>query len=826
MNHIFHLVKRQVAHRFATRVPVIVVRLSGMRSRQLMLSLVVPVTALLLVGAQELRSGGTAASSDVVHVVVRLTAPPLAEPGASATALDAQQRRFADALAAEIPQARIHWRYRLVTNGVSVLLPAAELPLLGGLPGVAQAYEPTTYHVLGGPALGAIDVRSLPGYTPADAGAGLKIGIIDDGIDQTHPFFNPSGYTMPPGFPKGQSTFTTAKVIVARSFPPPGTTYAPARLAFDRGQSIHGTHVAGIAAGNANTPSPGLRLTGVAPRAYLGNYRALTIPTDADVGLDGNAPELVAAIEAAVADGMDVINLSLGEPEIEPSRDIVALALDAAADAGVVSTVAAGNDYGDFGAGTVTSPASAEQAIAVAASSDSTVPEIASFSSSGPTAVSLRLKPDVTAPGVGIVSSTPGGWSSFSGTSMAAPHVAGAAALLLQRHPDWTPAQVKTALMVTASRTTLDGRDAPLVRAGAGLIDVGAADAPLVTPSPASVSFGLLGRGETVTRMIQLGDAGGGPEPWVAKVEPPGVDATVTVEPVVAAPGALTLTVTIGTAAVDADLAGRVVLTRGDATRVIPFWGRIRTPALARAKRRLLLRPGVYSGNTRGLPSLVTRYRYPEVIARGAVTPMLRGPEQVFRVRVTKPIANFGVVVTSRTKGVDVEPRIVVAGDENRLAGYAALPFDLNPYLRQLGSATRSAGVIAPRPGLYDIVFDSRTPATAGKFTFRLWLDDSAPPTVRLLTPRVKRGGFIEVHVADAGSGIDAATTIARLRGRERTFGVFGNTLRIATADVPAGVAQLTVQVSDHQETRNMENVGPILPNTRVFRATVRIEQR
>ena len=87
--------------------------------------------------------------------------------------------------------------------------------------------------------------------------------------------------------------------------------------------SSHGTHVAGIAAGNANTLAAGTRISGVAPRAYLGNYKALTIPTDADVGLDGNSPELVAAIEAAVADGMDVINMSLGEPEIEPSRDIV-----------------------------------------------------------------------------------------------------------------------------------------------------------------------------------------------------------------------------------------------------------------------------------------------------------------------------------------------------------------------------------------------------------------------------------------------------------------------------------------------------------------------
>ena len=69
-------------------------------------------------------------------------------------------------------------------------------------------------------------------------------------------------------------------------------------------------------------------MSGVAPRAYLGNYKALTIPTDAGVGLNGNAAEIVAAIEAAVADGMNVINLSIGEPEVEPSRDLVALALE------------------------------------------------------------------------------------------------------------------------------------------------------------------------------------------------------------------------------------------------------------------------------------------------------------------------------------------------------------------------------------------------------------------------------------------------------------------------------------------------------------------
>ena len=239
----------------------------------------------------------------------------------------------------------------------------------------------------------------------------MKIAIIDEGIDQTHPFFSPAGYTMPAGYPKGQTAYTTAKVIVARAFPPARPVWKHAAKPFDPEFSSHGTHVAGIAAGNANTVAEGSRISGVAPRAYLGNYKALTIPTDADVGLDGNSPELVAAIEAAVADGMDVINMSLGEPEIEPSRDIVVKALAAAARAGVVSVVAAGNDYADFGRGSVGSPGSAPDAITVAAVSTTrggADDVVASFSSSGPTPLSLRLKPEVSAPGISILSAAPG----------------------------------------------------------------------------------------------------------------------------------------------------------------------------------------------------------------------------------------------------------------------------------------------------------------------------------------------------------------------------------------------------------------------------------
>ena len=201
-------------------------------------------------------------------------------------------------------------------------------------------------------------------------------------------------------------------MIVARAFAPAGTTWKYARLPFDPVQSGHGTHVAGIAAGNANTTANGnVKVSGIAPRAYIGNYKALSVPTDADVGLDGNAPELVAAIEAAVADGMDVINLSIGEPEIEPSRDLVALALDAAAAAGVVPVVAAGNDFDEFGRGSLSSPGTSEKAITVAAvtSSSGSASSLADFSASGPTPLSLRLKPDVSAPGVSILSSVPNG---------------------------------------------------------------------------------------------------------------------------------------------------------------------------------------------------------------------------------------------------------------------------------------------------------------------------------------------------------------------------------------------------------------------------------
>ena len=141
---------------------------------------------------------------------------------------------------------------------------------------------------------------------------------------------------------------------------------------------------------------------------------------------------------------MNVINLSLGEPEISPSRDIVVHAIDAAAAAGVVPVIAGDNQFDQYGYGSISSPANSPAAITVAATT--LTGTIADFSSGGPTPVSLKLKPDVSAPGVAITSSLPvnqsGPYGAMSGTSMAAPQVSGAVALLMQRHPDWTVAQI------------------------------------------------------------------------------------------------------------------------------------------------------------------------------------------------------------------------------------------------------------------------------------------------------------------------------------------------------------------------------------------------
>jgi subtilisin family serine protease len=779
-------------------------------------------------GGAEAR-GRAAAVGRPVEVVVELKQPSLAvamgvrarrSPG-YLRGLEADQAQLQQRIAAGIPSAKVRWRYRYVLDALAVVVPRGQVGRLAALPGVARVYRSVEYQPLLDQSVPLIKAPQLWGPTRATAGQGIKIGIIDDGVDQAHPFFSPAGFSMPSGFPKGNKAFTSAKVIVARTFPPPGATWKYASRPFDPVNSEHATHVAGIAAGDYDaTQRAGRPVSGVAPRAYIGNYKVLTVPTPG-VGLNGNSPEIVKGIEAAVADGMNVINLSLGEAEIDPDRDIVVKAINAAAAAGVVPAIAAGNDFDSLGSGSISSPGNAANAITAAAVSKDDV--IADFSSGGPSGIDLGFKPDVSAPGVNILSSVPTGWDAFSGTSMASPHVAGGAALLLQRHPTWTPAQVKSALVLTGRPVWTDSthkREVAVTREGGGLIDLEAADAPLVFATPTDVSFGFLHRGESVSRSLALSDAGGGAGAWSVTIQRQAAGAAVSAPATVSVPGALSIRATATKAAKQGDVMGWVVLTRGTVTRRIPFWLRVTVPQLGRDRHRTLNRPGIYQGNTRRGASRVGCYRYPSNPSALGIAPCLHGPEQVFHIVLKRQVANFGVVLLSRARGTRVQPRVVRAGDENRLTGYAGLPLNLNPYLSTFDQFSPTAGAVRPDAGAYDIVFDTPSRRAAGKFSFRLWIGDTTPPRLRLLTHTVRLGGFLQVSVTDAGSGVDPGSLRATLDGEDVGVRFARGRAGVSTLLLGTGRHRLVFRASDYQEAKNMENSGPILPNSRQLNAT------
>ncbi|HYA08024.1 MAG TPA: S8 family serine peptidase, partial [Gaiellaceae bacterium] len=828
----------------------------------LLLGITAVLALLAAAGGASARSGSATSDGGLVEVVVTLPQPSLSQAilrdrGLAAhvttrrrlnvrapasvsylRTLASAQRTLQARIETSVPDAQVRWRYGVVLDGMAVVVPRSQLATLASLPG-ATVWPSVTYHSLGyrAPLLNRspqlIGAPAVWGPTLATAGQGMKIGIIDDGIDQTHPFFDPTGYTYPAGFPKGNTAYTTPKVIVARAFAPASETWKYGTTPFDPQYSDHATHVAGIAAGDHGTISSGPRgrvtVTGVAPSAYLGNYKVLTVPTT-DYGLDGNSPEIVAGIEQAVKDGMDVINLSLGEPEVEPSRDIVVKALDDAADAGVVPVVAAGNDFQDAGRGSVGSPATAPQAISVAASSEGgsgPADEIAPFSSGGPTPISLQMKPDVTAPGESILSSIPGGWDVWDGTSMATPHVAAAAALLKERHPTWTVEQIKSALESTGDPVHVPGTltEVASTREGGGRIDLPRADNPLIFTDPTGLSFGFLRRGVTVTRQLATADAGGGAAPWTVALSAQSTPVGVTLSasaPTIVAGSSLTVTVATAADAAEGEATGFVTLTRGTDVRRLPFWFRVEAPQLDKDPSTAIATPGLYQGNTAGKASRVSRYRYPELGITAGVPTNLSGPEQVFRFDLKRPVANFGAVVLGRGRGVSVSPRIVQAGDENRLVGYGGLPAAINPYVG-VPVVYPVVAALLPTPGAYDLVFDTPSGTRPGRFTFRFWIDDTTPPAVRALQRSVRQGAALRVSVTDAGSGVDPRTLRVALDGKAARYVYRNGIVSVSTSAVATGSHRLTVRASDYEESKNNENVGPVLPNTRSFGTTVTI---
>ncbi|HLX32739.1 MAG TPA: S8 family serine peptidase [Gaiellaceae bacterium] len=838
----------------------------ALRRSALLLSLVLPALFALLAGGSS--AAPAPAGGRLVEVVVTLPRPPLAlavahdrtlaaavrrthsldvaAPAAVSylRSLAAAQQEFSARLAVHVPEARVNWHYAVALDGVSVVLPAADLPRLSAVPG-ATVWPTVTYRSLGTRSSsgaqnrppGLIGATSIWGSDLSTAGQGMKIGIIDDGVDQAHPYFDPSGFSYPAGFPKGNTAYTTPKVIVARAFPSPSSHWKYQSAPFDPVDSDHATHVAGIAAGDYDTPTPvagNSQISGIAPKAYIGNYKALTVPTR-DYGLDGNSPEIAKAIDQAVADGMNVINLSIGEPEVAPERDIVVQALDAAAAAGVVPVVAAGNDFTIAGDGSVGSPGNAPAAISVAASTGgawgTAADRIAWFSSAGPTPVSLLPKPDVTAPGVGVLSSVPPKlWQAWDGTSMATPVVAAAAALLMQRHPTWTVEEVKSALASTGDPVLsgAHGSEVSTLREGGGRIDLARADQPLIFTDPSSIGFGLVERGWARTASLVTTDAGGGADPWTVSVAQQSMPAGVTLVPqesTVVAGATLPVELTVTPKAKAGDGTGFVVLTRGSDIRRVPFWFHVEVPRLQLDPHKTLSAPGLYRGDTAGQASRVSTYRYPERGLAPGVPTHLGGPEQVFQFTLDKPVANFGVAVVSHAPGVTVSPRLVRDDDENRVVGYTGIPSSLNPY-QGLYTAEPVVGAVLAAPGTYDVVFDTPTGAKPGHFRFRFWIDDTTPPSIAVLGRTVVAGRPIRVAVRDSGSGVDPRSLRVSLDGGSASFRYANGILSIpATSTLAAGRHLLTVIASDYQEAKNMEDVGPVLPNTRVLHAFVRIRR-
>ncbi|HYK90874.1 MAG TPA: S8 family serine peptidase, partial [Acidobacteriota bacterium] len=172
----------------------------------------------------------------------------------------------------------------------------------------------------------------------ARAGAGVKIGIIDSGIDMTNPMFVDPSLTLPPGYPKGDAKFTSNKIIAARSFT---SLLARSQVVDTPIDEIgHGSFVAGCAAGR-KVDAPLASIQGMAPGAFLGNYKVFGTP---ELNETTTSAAVVGAVNSAVDDGMDVLNLSLGSSDYQnPSENPVVEALNKAIAAGVVVVVAAGN---------------------------------------------------------------------------------------------------------------------------------------------------------------------------------------------------------------------------------------------------------------------------------------------------------------------------------------------------------------------------------------------------------------------------------------------------------------------------------------------------
>ena len=593
--------------------------------------------------------------------------------------LSALRNEYKAWLRANVPQASVTGEFDVSLNAVAVKLGGATLDQVAAAPNVKTAQLQGLYYPnAADPDLQIIRAGEAWAQAggAANAGEGVRVAIVDSGIDTSHPCFSDAGY--PATNQVGDPRFTNNKVIAARVFnnKTPAARYTPEAI------DSHGTHVAGTVACNFETTTVvdsvtlPYKMSGVAPRALLGNYNVFP-------GTVGNArsEDILNALEAAYADGFDVANMSLGGAA-SGIQDLLTVAVDNLDRANMVVTISNGNEgpgyrtvgspgsaargltagassvgheifheltvastgyravKGDFGAGPVTAPlrvlgdnantvnglsracdpfgagslsgtvalisrgtcsfstklrnvqaAGGVGAIVVnnvagsigmgqdGTPSQPTIPGfmvdpatgttlkafdgatttlpqfgnyqfaaggndlIADFTSWGPTDVDMRVKPDVIAPGVNVVSSIPrrycGGapcFAFFNGTSMAAPHLAGSAAIVRQQHPDWSAAAVRSAIVNTADRGVVRSLDGSSVvndanKVGTGRENLAAAVMAEVAMDPVSLSFGAVpaGSGQTLQGSVTLTNLSGGPKTYTVQVvEAAGSDVSFT----------------------------------------------------------------------------------------------------------------------------------------------------------------------------------------------------------------------------------------------------------------------------------------------------------
>lgn len=546
-------------------------------------------------------------------------------PEVAAAAVTLREKQ--NSLRAELLRRKFHvmGSSQLLLNAIYVDAVPARLAELSHLPGVRRvAFLPPVHPALdhAEQLVNTAGAWNLLGGM-SNAGLGVKIAVIDSGIDQTHPAFQDPSLSPPGGFPicqGGDCAFTSNKVIVARSYiAQQGAGGNPDDPAADsrpddfspRDHQGHGTAVAMILAGVTNT-GPGDTITGFAPKAFLGSYKVFGSP-----GVNDQASNdvVIAALEDAVKDGMDIVNLSLGGPALNGALDsgaacgeapgvpcdTLSQAVENATGMGTLVVVAAGNDGLP---GSIESPAVAPSAIAVGATTNSHVWQflsqgfasinvtvyntVALFSSRGPALGTASIKPEIAAVGDNLFLTAenydPAGelyntlrYTVSQGTSFSTPMVAGSAALVKQANPLWQPWQIKSALVNTATQDVMDfGVPAGINAVGAGKLNSGNAVAADITVNPPAASFGAV-QSLPAAQTFQLRNNSGSSITLQLSVNPRTTDpnAMITVDPasLTVAPGqtAQFTASLVGAMPAPGSYQGFIVVQGGAVTLQVPY---------------------------------------------------------------------------------------------------------------------------------------------------------------------------------------------------------------------------------------------------------------